>query len=128
MIIYLNILTEFNELKLSSPLTWDEYRIMIGDGLGVYSQSRSRGFPSLSDDINTSDFIDYLAKIQSSKSSYTLNLFADLVTSITVLEYMSVVFSFEKFRCNVSSGEIDKGLLDRLINNHDKNVRAGISF
>lgn len=127
MIIFLNIATKFSEIDLSKPLTWDEYRIMIGENLAIFSQARARGFSDLQGQ-NAEDFIDYVNKIQLSKSGYTLNLFCDAVIGSTILEYLVTIFMYDKSRSNNSNKDLDSNLLISLVNTHDKIIRSGISF
>lgn len=127
LIIFLNVISQFSEVQLAVPLNWDEYRIMIGEGLSVFSQARARGFSDLNGQ-NLHDFIDYINKIQSIRSGYTLNLYSDSIVGSTILEYLYVVFSYEKYRSNIKEFLIDESLFRLLVNTHDRNIREGISF
>lgn len=127
MIIFLKLITQNAEHILSRENTWDEYRLMIGDGYSPYSQARARAFSDLGDE-GIADIIDYIDKIQSSKNNYTLNLFSTSIIGSAILAYLCEIFGFSRTRSSGFSSDSNDELLSRFIRIRDEIVRAGISF
>ena len=127
MIIFTKLFTKLPESILSKPTTWDEYRIIIGEGSNIYSQARARTFNKL-DSNSIEDIIDYLDKVQLLDSNYTLNIFASDVIGATILDYIKEMYKFDTTRSNNFSKLSDPILLSEFIRIHDAIIRQGISF
>lgn len=128
MIIFTKIhLLEDSLISLSYPVKWDEYRVMVGKGVSVYSQAKARGFECLNDQ-SMIEFIDFLDKIQELKTGYTLNIFSNQTVGNTIVRYLEEIFLLRDSCTNGRTGEIDSSLFALMIKIREANVRSGISI